>query len=61
MTANEAYEDGRRQAISPTRFCGDVIKLPPAGDMHAAWMEGFLANLGTFKELGEAYHRWLYS
>lgn len=61
MTAREAYEDGRAQAISPTRFTGDVITLPAAADRHRPWMEGFLANLGSIKEFGDAYYRWLYS
>jgi hypothetical protein len=59
MEANrKAFEDGRSQAVSPTRFCGDTIKLPDDSDMHPHWMEGFLQYTGTYLEIGRAYYLW---
>lgn len=59
MTANEAYEDGRKQAISGTRFCGDVVSMPPNAELHIYWIQGWLGYSGGYKEVGEAYYRWL--
>lgn len=56
-----AYEDGRKQAISPTRFCGDRVELPGNTELHPHWIDGFLHYNGTYKEIGEAYHLYLRS
>ena len=58
VSEKEAYEDGRRQAVSPTRFCGDIIKLPDDLEMHPYWMEAFLTYTGSYGEIGRAYYLW---
>jgi hypothetical protein len=61
MTPNEAYEDGRKQAISPTRFTGDLVSLPGDAELHVYWIQGWLSYSGGFKEVGEAYYRYIRS